>query len=532
MPQQTLEQNLKNLGVRFIATTEGRVFAVVPSQFGRVQSMAYIQDLTPEQARSQFPSVPLRTGVGTDQASIVDAGGSPRPMSGDINTLADLETAYVNPVLQNINNALSAQTGDRIAVGNEDFTRAQLQRMTGTSTQFTQSAADAQVAAGQAAADARDARSNTQTNNTQAAIPFKEGLTDEQKQGITNLSQKPADQWTDTDRANWSFATNGAPVPSPTESVAPPTGDTNAASDNTGSDVGVDPADAKWINDLYKKFFDRSATSAELANWAKENPNSLETFLGQEQQKYGYVSQASGEDKKRRFDEAIAVIDASDLPQEIKDMWKTVVGNYPDAKDFEATEIIDTFNKIKADTIDPFFQELADVAINDLKTSFSALESSRVSELEAERANAGQDIRQTKEGLEKAGMTFSGRGIEELGAQSAFAQSPSDTVQTPLQTPFANLADTFYEGNVNQRNRLVSTSSAARFAANQQALGSQAEKFLGTQAVLEGAPNLNFAPSGVDLTGANQLSQQTREASTLQGIINNFEAKQQLKTNI
>lgn len=46
-----------------------------------------------------------------------------------------------------------------------------------------------------------------------SSIPFKPGLSDTQKAGITSLSQKPSDQWSPTDIANWNYATNGAPRP-------------------------------------------------------------------------------------------------------------------------------------------------------------------------------------------------------------------------------------------------------------------------------------------------------------------------------
>ena len=45
------------------------------------------------------------------------------------------------------------------------------------------------------------------------SIPFKTGLSAAQQQSIVNLSKKPIAQWTATDRQNWSYATNNAPLP-------------------------------------------------------------------------------------------------------------------------------------------------------------------------------------------------------------------------------------------------------------------------------------------------------------------------------
>lgn len=160
--------------------------------------------------------------------------------------------------------------------------------------------------------------------------------------------------------------------------------------------VEIPAEDKKWVNDLYQKYFDRVATSSEIANWTKENPQALEQFLTAEQKKLGYVSSAMGTERKARYDAAIALIDASNLPDEIKAMWKTTVGNYPDATDFNTTDIINTFNKIKTETVDPYFKELTDVAINDIKTTLGDINTNRNLELEQQNAQAGETIRQAK----------------------------------------------------------------------------------------------------------------------------------------
>src|SRR3990167_1253193 len=57
----------------------------------------------------------------------------------------------------------------------------------------------------------------------QGETPFKDGLSDIQKQSIQNLLNKPEDQWTETDKKNWNFATNNAPLPKgPTGGATPP----------------------------------------------------------------------------------------------------------------------------------------------------------------------------------------------------------------------------------------------------------------------------------------------------------------------
>lgn len=415
--------------------------------------------------------------------------------------------------------------------------------------------------------------------------------------------------------------------------------------DTTPTEVSAE--DRAWINAAYQKYFDRPATSKELQNWAKETPNALDQFLAKEQKDYGYVSSAMGAERKKRYDDAIAVIDASNLPDDIKQIWRTTVGMYPDATDFNTDEIMNTFNQIKSSTIDPYYKELADVAINDIKTTIGEMSGSRERELEAEQAAAKNAVTNAQSNLEKTGMTFSGKGVEQLGTGSAYAGAPapelapianpnqksgglmqgisgdlgmntgvvlSDTPpsgtgqmytqvmppagmkymyqpdgtrvtvpingpsgdysqggslgtvdpnqqspgkyggQTPnlqkpdysymggslgtvdpnqqsqVSTPFAGIDSNLMQGSVGQQNRLISTSTAARYKSDQQELGRQAENFLGTS----GASNisgLNYTPAGVNLTGSNALAKETKTASTLQQLIDQWRTKQENALN-
>lgn len=297
----------------------------------------------------------------------------------------------------------------------------------------------------------------------------------------------------------------------------------NAQPVTTISDV-----DKKWINDLYNKYFDRTATSAELENWVKGNPASLEQFLAKEQKTYGYVSKAAGANNKARYDAAMAEIDASTLPPDIKSLWKQVVGMYPSATDFNTKEIMDTFNKIKTATIDPYYKELADVAIKDIQTSVNQTNKARQLELEAENVNAQDAINKTKGNLESIGMTFSGKGVEQLGTGSAYAASP--TAETPISTPFAGIELSKLQGTVGQANRLISTSTAAKYAADQQKIGRTGEDILGKNE-MSGISGLSYTPAGVNLSGSNAIAKETKTASILQDLITQWRTKQQNAQN-
>ncbi len=377
----------------------------------------------------------------------------------------------------------------------------------------------------------------------QAPIPFKAGMTDAQKQGITDLvTKKDPSQWSATDKANWNYATNNAPLPtasapymggvsaSPAGSSAPSaTGASGSPAGASGpasaTPAGVNPQDAQWVTALYQKYFDRVPTSAELSNWTASNPQALEQFLASDAKKYGYTSKYFQDSNSQALDSAVGIIDGSDLPPAIKDLWKTVVKGYPPGMEYNADEILKTFQQVKDTTIDPHYKQLADIAMNDFKTAASALTTNRDAELEQERAASGQNIRQAKEGLEKSGMTFTGQAIQDLGKDSAYAQpgaNPNSAV--PDQQPFGGM---FYEGTVNQGNRLMASSSASRYDQSLQSLGAQAEKQLGSTA--EASLGLTGGVGGV--AGSLEEQKQSEYGSTLNQIIDNYKQKQNLNTN-
>lgn len=223
MSQLTLAQKLKNLDVKFLATTEGKIFAVVPGRFGRVESMSPIKDLTIEKVKKDFPEISLTIGIAPDQQSLINAGGSARSIGvsvasgvNDINSLAELEKGYVESVFQNIKNALQTQKpGDadefnvkgakfgreyvqqqldqspnqnifyfpgtsvsrseleqilkgtpvsiaKIAIGNQDIPFEEAYNIIGEQVPFSQSAVEAQKQAGIEAAKTKDAKIATE----------------------------------------------------------------------------------------------------------------------------------------------------------------------------------------------------------------------------------------------------------------------------------------------------------------------------------------------------------------------------------
>lgn len=375
---------------------------------------------------------------------------------------------------------------------------------------------------------------------TPPQINFKAGLSQAQKDSITNLLAKYPDPstWNATDKANWNYATNNSPLPaytpagtsgtpgtasSPGTAAGTTTGGVSGATGGATGMAEVPKADQDWVNSLYQKYFDRNATSSELANWTKETPVALEQFLGKEAKTYGYTSKYFQTQDTAKLTEAQKIIADSNLPPDIKALFSEVVKTYPPGVEYDTQEIINTFNNIKSSTIDPYFKELSDIAINDIKTAQQRAEQANEQEQEALRTAQGQNIRQAKEGLEKAGMTFTGKGIEELGKESAYAQTPTET-GLPAQTPFGGM---FYEGKVNQSNRLMATSTAAKRKQALEDLGTSAETKLGSKA-LEG---LGLTPKIGGVTGSLETEKQQQYGTTLNQIISNYRQKQESLTN-
>lgn len=214
-----------------------------------------------------------------------------------------------------------------------------------------------------------------------------------------------------------------------------------------------------------------------------------------------------------KLSNALNIIDSDKtLTADEKSLFKSVVRNWDLGKELNMQNVLSEFNKIKTETIDPEFKAQTDFFINQLQEDIKFQEAERARQLEQERSISGENIRQAKAGLEKAGMTFTGKGIETLGKDSAYAQQGTES-GVPDQTPFGGM---FYEGNVNQANRLMASSSLARYRKNLQTLGTQAEKTLGSQ----GLSGLNIPGYGMTggLTGSLPIKKQQVAADTLSAL--------------
>ena len=216
------------------------------------------------------------------------------------------------------------------------------------------------------------------------------------------------------------------------------------------------------------------------------------------------------------IESAMAILDAAlaagTISQVEYDLYSQTVSSWDPNTEVNFESVLSKFDEIKNSTIDPYFAQLIGQYQKDISTSKSQYESARALETESETANAEALRKSTQAGLESSGLTFTGKGVETLGGQSAFATS-SSVSGIPLQELFNG---GYHEGTTNQYNRLISSGSSARYLANLQALGRQSEDLLGSSY----ANSLGLSGfSGVgNVVGTVDQQKQQAYASTLSGL--------------
>lgn len=276
-----------------------------------------------------------------------------------------------------------------------------------------------------------------------------------------------------------------------------------------------------------------SGTGVPYTTWAAQQKAAGKPSSYQDWKNAGQASvatTATGNQPSEPIDSTKAALDSllaspfyQNLPEDQKALMRMTVQSWDPDAEINMENVLAKFDEIKKNTIDPQFKEQVDVFTKDVQDQYNTLQSNRAMELESERSLAGQNIRQARGNLEQRGMTFSGQGIETLGAESAYAQKGDSAI--PLQREVGaneNLTDKagmtftdggkFFEGTVGQANRLMSTSSMQRYLDNIKSLGRSAENVLGGA----GAAKLvgGFSPAGVS-TGSIEQARQQQLGSTL-----------------
>lgn len=224
--------------------------------------------------------------------------------------------------------------------------------------------------------------------------------------------------------------------------------------------------------------------------------------------------------------EAYAIIDKAvadgNIDAATGQVYKDMVKGWDPSKVIDMQNVKTEFENYKNKTIDPYFKEQLNFQIGTLQTAIDQQQKQQTMELEQNKTTAGQNIKQAKEGLETAGMTFTGKGIETLGAESAYAQNQG-TSAIPTQTPYGGL---FYEGLVPQANKLMASSTQAKYQNALTSLGQQAEQVLGSKGVAGMVPG--YTPTTGNLEGTLESQKKQQYASTWNTIMSQKNALNKL----
>lgn len=168
------------------------------------------------------------------------------------------------------------------------------------------------------------------------------------------------------------------------------------------------------------------------------------------------------------------------ITSEMGDFYKRVVKEY-EGEDVKVDEIMKTYQKIKEDTIDPFYEELADISTEELQRNVEQLKTARERELEVQETKEEQDIRQSRANLEQSGLLNTGESVKQLGQLS------------PYQTAM--------EGLIPQQHRIISSSTQDQYHNRLGQLARTSEKYFGSvPAGTFAGTGWNYDSMGVDKT--------------------------------
>lgn len=236
------------------------------------------------------------------------------------------------------------------------------------------------------------------------------------------------------------------------------------------------------------------------------------------------VNKAQEKALKEAYDIIDAALKKGDLTQAQADAYKKVVADWDPGKLVNVENVLEGYKKVASETIDPYWQQQLNFEVGVLQEAVRQQQVQQELEKEQIAAVSGENIRQAKAGLEQAGMTFTGKGIEQLGAGSAYSQQGS---QIPTQTPFGGL---FAEGTVNQANRLMTSSSLAKYQDALTGLGQKGEQALGSKGIAGLVPG--YKPTTSNLEGSLTTQWNQAKGSAFLNEMDYWSSKNQLKNPI
>lgn len=318
-------------------------------------------------------------------------------------------------------------------------------------------------------------------------IPFKEGLNKDQKSSIYQLAEKPIDQWNQTDKDNWEYATGntdygqrinitpkeGVVIDSKGEPTAPtePTEPTAYDPFTEAAKYGYNRED--FTND--PGFFDywKNKTPEELKN-ALIRRGDFDAATNTKKKDIDQVAdEGLTDDQKADMQEGHNWIDEMIKNGELNESQAAVLheiyaGEYTSGQRIPSIEelkniISDAATNAETD-LSPYYERITGRELADLKQDMANIRGEAERYTAREAVDYSQKLAQTKQNLRTRGMTFSGISRQKLGAEGALeARGVQGELPTTRQAGWEE-----QEAGYLQRSR---------------ELGLESERALGTEAI-------------------------------------------------
>ena len=171
------------------------------------------------------------------------------------------------------------------------------------------------------------------------------------------------------------------------------------------------PAPTNNVNASYQEYFGRDATPAESANWQKESPQALSSFLQNEQVKYGVAPTQPQQQQEQApaldfsgFTQAMieSINAARDYTKLLQEQGKRV---NPDITINQAK--LDEFTAKAASELGPKYQTMFSQAKSDLERAAARAQQDYSASEKNLGQQYGQQLEQTQEGFARRGLAFS-----------------------------------------------------------------------------------------------------------------------------
>lgn len=194
--------------------------------------------------------------------------------------------------------------------------------------------------------------------------------------------------------------------------------------------------------------------------------------------------------------------------------FKKAIELWDPDQEIDYANILNTFEQIKRDEVDPYFQEQAMIFSDEIQRNYKYLLENKKLQDEQTKDDTAKLKENMQGDLASRGLLFSGEAVKQLGAESPFAQAGTpQAAKSAIPVQFGGIP----EGEFQKQVKAASSSNELRHQKSLEDLQRQAELTLGTS----GASGMiaGVTPLG-GVTGSMTSQQKQAYGSALTGIYN------------